>query len=72
MVNFDSPVVTAKERGASALYSLFSKSGGKQRKLGLTYLLEESKWFWSLVDGIFMWAHLLVSLAFCSSDVSYN
>jgi len=65
MVNFHDPIVQAKEFGACVPQAFFPKSEGNW-----THLPEALKWFWALVDGIFMWAWLL--LAFCRFDVSFD
>jgi hypothetical protein len=65
MANFRDPIAISRESGACAPPPFLSKSEGNS-----THLPDEVNRFWSFVDGVFMWAWLL--LAFCRFDVSYN
>jgi hypothetical protein len=55
MVNFRDPTTIVREDGARARPFL-SKS-----EVNRVHLPDQAKRFWSLVDGIFMWAWLLLA-----------
>jgi hypothetical protein len=66
MVNFNDPIVIARESSTLLSFSLeVSKS-----ESNWTHLPDKVDRFWSFVNGIFMCVWLLLPL--CRFDVSYN
>ena len=64
MANFRDPIAISRESSACAPQPFLEVRSNS------TYLPDEVNKFWSFVDGVYMWARLL--LALCRFDMSYD
>ena len=63
MVNFHDPVVQDKEFSACVPLTVTSSGFSPKPEDNWTHFPDALKWFWALMDGIFMWVWLLLAFA---------